>query len=621
MCVVCCEGYRIENRRELNCCPECERAFPPVSRALTRRRCYSSYALNTARSTLHIYRLKRTFFPDLQEPDVEGFDLWSPAAAGGRGDGDATRPSISDDGSVSPMDYGVRIAAAADDKPEQLQRETEAEHLRRTIESLEQANSALREELVEARLETTALRHTSVAHEEAVRDQERREALAQDEDQQQNLGGTGLRASEKPWLGGGGGEDEPLRADETEEKVEHELLEGLTCVDREGRCRRASDDLSRGGETKEPAMKSTTTTTTTATTTAPARLLRCQSSSAFKDNEEQAELIDALREQVSQLRLQAQRTRASRGSAGERGARHGQNCATRYGPHACDCNTGPLRNHLPCSSDDDSGSDPGKSDVISDHKARSSCPKCARKERDGCEESGGDGKRTTEGGNAESGGGSGQADDPLTTFVLRERVSELSAELEAATRALDALRRRVEQEQAANLELQREILRLHVARHNGTQMSGEVARVSARASWPGPIHRTVYPDHGGGNSDGGGGDSGGQGSENPIDCLKSHGMSWLTWLWRMFLGVREEDGTASGIEDRRFAGDVEVEESGVDVRSVGRGREGNFVGGDDGGGENEGAWGHGDGRGIGGTRRSSTDERASFLNNEERKMV
>ncbi|CAN0535608.1 unnamed protein product, partial [Ectocarpus sp. 12 AP-2014] len=106
-----------------------------------------------------------------EEPQVEELDLWSPAAHARTG----ARSSLSDDRPLSPV--LENSSGAAEDAARHEQDREEIGRLRRAVEFLEEANTSLREELTESRLEATALRRTSLTQKEAALDRVMKEAI------------------------------------------------------------------------------------------------------------------------------------------------------------------------------------------------------------------------------------------------------------------------------------------------------------------------------------------------------------------------------------------------------------------------------------------------------------
>ena len=560
----------------------------------------------------------------------------------------SARASVSDDGWLAPA--GAPTGAATNDGKEhqhaqQQQQKAEGEigRLKKEIETLQHANTVLTEKLVEANLEATALRRTSIEHGQAMLD----------------WGTRGRRYSSwsSPDLSGMMGpspndtDEADVCQDGVKEASNHRLGSLSGCVDNKGLVnvnRDAGDEDGRppreeevhvdqkpakqalvdkqeemtssyGGEEKittlvaaaagaaaaavtaaATAAAATSSSSSsaaaaaapsppppaTAATDTPASSHRRLSSSAFKDAEEQTELIEALRGQVAQLRLEVQATKKAANPPSARGE----------GPAG-----GPARHRSNCSSDDDSeesSGDDGEKGTNRNHsnrdksaegkgRPRSSPPKQSFEEgafgkgRDGPrEQSGGGG-----GGDLESGSDfRGVEEDPVQS-LLRERVNALTAELTAAKSALGALREQAQQSQAASMELQRELLRLQRTRDDSSMVAAAVARASAETA----VRAGAYTAH----RDPGG--VCGEEEERRSNCLNYSGLSWLHRLWRtMFCGGGNAMG--SGMDSRICDEDKMSGSGGI------CGERGDDVGVDRPGRRRERA-----------TRRSSANERKSLL--------
>ncbi|CAN0384669.1 unnamed protein product [Ectocarpus sp. 8 AP-2014] len=278
--------------------------------------------------------------------------------------------------------------------------------------------------------------------------------------------------------------------------------------------------------------------------TASSRSFRCRSSSMFRDAQEQAELIEALRAQIAQLRLEAKATTRATGTK----FRWSDKAAA---SHEHDGGAGQRRGV--CSSDDDSGSDRGRD---------------TSRDEDAVGEEGGNGREKI-GSRDEDGR---RADEHRSNPLLRARVDELQAELEKTKRALEALQRRAQQEQAVSVELQRELLRLHGTRYNSGAVAAAVARVSAGTLRPASYAAGRASE---GGSDGsssnrrGGDNNGGRGTglERRIDCTMFEGMGWLHRLWRILFCGGCGETAGSGV-DTSFEDSGAVNGDGVgDVRT------------------------------------------------------
>ncbi|CAN0462039.1 unnamed protein product [Ectocarpus sp. 8 AP-2014] len=278
--------------------------------------------------------------------------------------------------------------------------------------------------------------------------------------------------------------------------------------------------------------------------TASSRSFRCRSSSMFRDAQEQAELIEALRAQIAQLRLEAKATTRAAGTE----FRWSDKAAA---SHEHDGGAGQRRGV--CLSDDDSGSDRGRD---------------TSRDEDAVGEEGGNGREKI-GSRGEDGR---RADEHRSNPLLRARVDELQAELETTKRALEAFQRQAQQEQAVSVELQRELLRLHGTRYNSGAVAAAVARVSAGALRPASYAAGRASE---GGSDGsssnrrGGDNNGGRGTglERRIDCTMLEGMGWLHRLWRILFCGSCGETAGSGV-DTSFEDSGPVNGDGVgDVRT------------------------------------------------------
>lgn len=408
------------------------------------------------------------------------------------------------------------------------------DRLKKDIKNLEQANTALKEELVEARLETTALRHTLVEPGEAELDtgtrdlgDEGKQGLLSSWSAQGVRGnlwrsardGAGvclhgeveasirLRATRNP--------DTRYRAapvsSETynnhDSHVNEERVEHLTVPI--AHRTKGNSDYGNVGENPEVAPS-------------PENFLRRLPSLDFKDEEEQRELIEALRDQISQLQLEKQTRMARTAVMGKDDNTGGAKLALGQS----DGGAGNLSRK--CSSDDDSGS--GRDDCdgnpLTEYQPFSWFPQHTEDGAIGTGDANRQGNQS--GGDTYSSGGS--VDPAQHSSLLQARVSELSAELEAANRVIQALRQQAQQNQADSLELQRELVRLEGMRDSNNLLAAAVA-----------AHSTYH------NSNGGGGES----LEQRSNCLNFDGVGWLRWLWVTFSrrGGRVEEVMGSSTAD------------------------------------------------------------------------
>ena len=402
----------------------------------------------------------------------EEFDLWSPAAAaaaaataGGTAGASASATEQSWRSSTTALP-----GAAADDNDRETIKENhqsgeEMDRLKKEIKNLEQANAALREELVEARLETTALRHTSVELGEAVLDQEKRE-LGVEVKQGLRSGWSAPNILGKLWESDS---DEAGAREDGREEASFpppamvvpggtDTVESAAPVVPEARSDDDSQKEQVGQESVEKPNGSVSHTTRNDSddggvdrteetplegAVPPESLLRRLSSSTFKDTEEQRELIEALRDQISQLQLEKQMRMAHTGKPNNTGGAEsalGQYDGGAVKPSSCS----------KCSSDDDSGSgrDDTQGSPFGECQPRAWCSQYGEDGGSGDEDA--SRRRKQSGGDIENSVG---RLDPAEHFILQERVSELSAELEAALKEVEALRGQARQNEAEGLEL------------------------------------------------------------------------------------------------------------------------------------------------------------------------
>ena len=378
-----------------------------------------------------------------EETQSEEFDLWSPASAANA----AARASASGGGWTSST-TGFAGAANDDDREEENRQTADKaiDRLKEEIKNLEQANNALKEELVEARLETTALRHVSLEHGEAVLDNETRE-LRDGDQQGLSSNGSAPHAGRKP---GGIESDEAgvYQGDGEEGSIRSAaVLSGGT--DTRGPAAPAEvSDTYEGGDGQEEQADQERAENPNAFVSqqniSPETLLRRLSSSAFKDAEEQRELIEALRDQISQLQLEKQMRVAHTTKANNTGGG-----GSAVGQH--DGVAGKLSGCSRCSSDDDSGSgrDDGEGEALGEYLPRSWCAQHIDDspfgEEDACRRRK---KRDDDGV-----GSSREYVDPAQDSLLQAPESELSAELEAANKVIEALREQAHQNQAEGAQL------------------------------------------------------------------------------------------------------------------------------------------------------------------------
>ncbi|CAM9682060.1 unnamed protein product [Ectocarpus sp. 12 AP-2014] len=479
-----------------------------------------------------------------EEAQVEELDLWSPAAHARTG----ARSSLSDDRPLSPV--LENSSDAAEDAARHEQDREEIARLRRAVEGLEEANTYLREALTESRLEATALRRTSLTQKEAALDRVMKEAIGDDgeeyrqvragwgapDDRQEEDEAEGDRQPRSFFSSSSSGvQDEGAPFDETE--ACHAGEEDGPRPEEAGDggppgCRARRESGGGGDEGTQRRKQSIESA-------ASSRSFRCRSSSMFRDAQEQAELIEALRAQIAQLRLEAKATTRVAGAE----FRWSDKAAA---SHEHDGGAGQRRGV--CSSDDDSGSDRGRD---------------TSRDEDAVGDEGGNGREKI-GSRDEDGR---RADEHRSNPLLRARVDELQAELETTKRTLEALQRRAQQEQAVSVELQRELLRLHGTRYNSGTVAAAVARVSAGTLRPASYAAGRASE---GGSDGGSsyrrsGDNNygcGTGLERRIDCTRFEGMGLLHRLWRIIFcggcGETAGSGVDTSFEDSGAVNDDDV---------------------------------------------------------------
>lgn len=451
-----------------------------------------------------------------EETLIEEFDLWSPVTA------------VTGAARMSSLLSTTAFASAASDnsrEKEKHEADGEIDRLKKEFNHLEQANNALKEKLIEARLETTALRHTSVEHGEAALDTETDEVGDEDKQGLRCANWSAADARGTLWVREGdeagvyqddGGEEAIIRSPgivsggtDTQEPAAPVVYDAYnpTKLSFLLRTKDNSDGVERTGETPEVV-------------TPPASLLRRLSSSAFKDEEEQRELIEALRDQISQLQLEQQMAMAHTAAA-KADSTWGGKSALR----SCDGDAEKRRSCSNCSSDDDSGSggDDGQGNPLRENQPRSWCPNHVVGDAFSEEEA--SRRRKESGGDIHTGAISNPAHS-----LLQARIHELSAELDAANKEIEALREQAQQNQAESLELQRELLRLQGTRDKRSLIAAAVAAHS------------IYHDP---SSDGG------ESLEQRSNCLNYHGLGWLHWVWVTVFGGegRAGEGVGSRIED------------------------------------------------------------------------
>ncbi|CAB1097033.1 unnamed protein product [Ectocarpus sp. CCAP 1310/34] len=490
------------------------------------------------------------FLSAAEEPQVEYLDLWSPAAHARTG----ARSSLSDDRPLSPV--LENSPDAAEDAARHEQDREEIGRLRRAVEGLEEANTSLREELTESRLEATALRRTSTTQKEAALDRVMNEAIGDDgEEHRQVRAGWGAPndGQEEDEAEGdrqprsffssssSGVQEEGAPFDETEacHAGEQDGLQPEETGDGgPPGCRARRESGGGGGEGTHRRKQSIESI-------ASSRSFRCRSSSMFRDAQEQAELIEALRAQIAQLRLEAKATTRAAGTE----FRWSDKAAASY-----EHDGGAGHRRGVCSSDDDSGSDRGRD---------------TSRDEDAVGEEGGNGREKI--GSMDEDGR--RVDEHRSNPLLRARVDELQAELETTKRALEVLQRRAQQEQAVSVELQRELLRLHGTRYNSGAVAAAVARVSAGTLRPASYTAGRASEGGsdGGSSNRRGSDNnGGRGTglERRIDYTMFEGMGRLHPLWRILFCGGCGETAGSGV-DTSFEDSGAVNDDGVgDVRTL-----------------------------------------------------
>lgn len=559
--------------------------------------------------------LSPSIFSHLHAGDPpEEFDLWSPAAAAAAAAAAASAsasaaaaataapvPGVSPSISPPNMAYSGFATAAAD----------EVTRLHQLVEDLELANGTLNEKLIESHLETKALRRASDEWRvgQLVLDQK---AMVVDDktseaQERQSVGaaapeGSGL--DKKPWVDGmssafgwlGQGDQqrdrpgESLRTDETSKEggQEEELSlrgpgQGLTahCSSSVGGDRleagRASAGASadaRGGETsqsaRDPGCEPDQETSTrpsqeniyasAVSPSSPSKVLR-RLPSITEGPDEQAELIDALRGQVDQLRLEAQRAGSVTSLPG---ARRGTRSAELQ-----DCRRRGSSRH---SSDEDSSSDNSSNDDSGNANANGSggletCPPPTSSLNTAGEE------RSSPVGDTNI-----SIDDGQTIRMLQARVRDLSAELMTANLELLRLREQARTDQDEMTRLQRENLSSHRLGLNSAMVAAAAARASATAASSGArpdCQRCGYSPR----------------ADEDSSCLNHDGLRWIHGLWLRLANGLGGEQRRNG-ETERFRGE--------------RWRYGSA--------------GYEWGRGEGNRLRFDVDERASLLQQEEEEV-
>lgn len=405
------------------------------------------------------------------------------------------------------------------------------------MESLELANSRLKDKLMEARLETNALRRASGLWREEMIEQETRSGEDNNE-QQRQLGPVNRTTSatngRKGVQDGGGGEEEGQRLCVSSDTNDKKLpvaktrecnVENLTTNnnnvqtsylstthERKPEQTKTVEPVDFRGETSCPVSGSARARERKATTVAWAReyasaalstqaISRRRVSFPYEVTNDQAELVGALRRQVTQLQLEVQTVRAAALTAGPV-----EWPRVVPGDGNSDSNKGVLK---PCFASENP---------------------------------------TNTNNEAVAGGGGGG----LITWRLRAQVQELSAKLATANNALAALRLQAQANQAATLELQREVLFLHRTGAHSAAVTTAVARVSARKTRP-----IVDTDHNRGDD--------GCGRQEEHGCLDHGPLHWFLWLWENLSRRRGRNKrTGGGVEEvieEGWMGDCEEDEA------------------------------------------------------------
>lgn len=464
------------------------------------------------------------------------------------------------------MAYSGFATAAAD----------EVTRLHQLVEDLELANGTLNEKLIESHLETKALRRASDEWRgQVVLDQKAMvlEDKTSEAQERQLVGaaapeGSGL--DKKPWVDGmssacglGQGDqqrdrsEESLRTDETskdggqgEELSLRGPGQGLTAhcsssvgggrLEEAGRASAGTSVDARGGEKSQPARdpgcepdQETSTRpsqenvyASAVSPSSPSRVLR-RLPSISEGPDEQAELIDALRGQVDQLRLEAQRAGSVTSLPG--GARRGTRSA-----ELRDCRRRGSSKH---SSDEDSNSDNSNDDSINANATGSSglenCPPPTTSRKKAGEE-----RRSSPVGDSDI-----SVDDGQTIRMLQARVRDLSAELMTANLGLLTLREQARTDQDEMVRLQRENLSSHRLGLNSAMVAAAAARASATAASPGAradCQRCGYSPRARADEDSG--------------CLNHDGLRWLHGLWLRLANGLGGEQRRNG-ETERFRGE------------------------------------------------------------------
>ena len=474
----------------------------------------------------------------------EEFELWSPAAATTA----AAAPIQGVSPSISPSNTASGFATAAAD---------EVTRLHQLVESLELANGTLNEKLIESHLEANALRRASDDWRGQIMLDQKEIAVDDKTGKERQLGGMAAAEEsgrDKPWVDDtssacglmlrerdqqrdrSDGSERLLDTDKTSKDGGQEgepSLRGpgqnLTAQCSSSAYDRAEADRAtteifvdaRGGEKSQPARdpgyepdeKTPTPSRVRVSTPAvmpssPSRVLK-RFPSISEGPDEQAELIDALRGQVDQLRLETQRAGSATSSTGARRRTRSaelQDSGRSSSKH---------------SSDEDSSSDNGNGngdDGGNDSGRFTPCRPPVGSLKTAGEES------------STVGGGNVNIADGQTIPILQARVRDLSAELLAANLELVTLREQAQTDQAEIVRLQRENLSSHRLELNSAMVAAAAARASATSN-SSSVHadcqRCGYSPCGDENN----------------GCLNLTGLRWLHRLWlRLANGLGCEQG-------------------------------------------------------------------------------
>lgn len=404
--------------------------------------------------------------------------------------------------------------------------------LRQFVENLEAANNKLKEELVDARIEATALKRSSAGRREELLNQEGIDA----EDQKDQLGqkvdksasemrgrrsfwandaasmrwgrhsnGGSYRSSDtdeeglslidtrdyinmKSPINESEGRDKPragkqrIEQDTSDDKPkdhepESETVEEIVPVDYPGEDTHSLRSFGCNSEREEAVTPWDRRSVITATSASGPPFRHASLSYA----DEHSELIEALRGQVAEFRLEVEKTKGTTSAVGPGSSKGVAQDEDLDG-----------RGIMRCSSDDDSESGSFR---IGKYPASAYTNIGVKRMAKNC------------------------SGDKL---LLQARVSELLTELATVNATLDVIQPQAQANQGATIDLQREVLSLSREAQHSAAAAATARYASARKSWP-----ELYAHQ----------ESDGYDRKNNC-CLDNHGSCWLFGFWRRFMEDR-----------------------------------------------------------------------------------